>query len=106
MLFRLHNPARMFSVLMTAALWGTSLYLAHLSGRAMNDSVGRTIESQDLDALSGVIGLPALLMLGLLVGQYQSGGLLIRFIKAGFTVAVAFVFWVIACYALQSLASP
>ena len=93
-------------VCMAAALWAASMYLAHLSGRAMNDTVGSTVESQDLEVLSAAIGLLAVSMFTAILAAQQTGSFLVRLVKLGFTFSVGFAFQTVASFLLQHLSSP
>lgn len=102
----LKSPTRLVIAILTFALWLAALYLAHLSGRAMDDTVGTTIESQDLQALSGVFGfLAAPMSVALLVAE-QSGGTVVRFVKVGVTFFAVLSVYVIASFVLKTVSSP
>ena len=93
-------------VFIAAALWAASMYLAHLSGRAMNSVVGSTVESQDLEALSASVGLLAVSMSTAILAALQTGSILVRLVKLVFTFSVGFAFQTIASFVLQQLSSP
>lgn len=90
----------------TLALQATSFYLAYLSGRAMNISVGATFESQDLSGLSGLAGLLAMGFGVSLIAAKQTGGVLLRISKLIATVACWFFLQVFTCFLIQSLSAP
>ena len=102
---RLRTLVWAIAIITTVALWAGSLYLAYLSGLAMNDIVGTTLESQDLQVLGGLTGFLAILMLGVLVLLSEHRALF-GVMKAGFTMIVAFAIHVVASLVLQSCAAP
>jgi len=102
---QLKSPARLIAILLTIALWSAALYVAHLSGRAIS-AAGTTIESQDLQALSGMLGFPAVAMYVALLVAEQSGGIVVRLAKFGTTFAAVFALYVGASFALRLASSP
>jgi hypothetical protein len=87
-------------------LLGTSFYLAHLSGRAMSAAVGDTNESLDLETLSAVAGLPAMVFGVSLLAAEQTGGVVLRVTKMIATSAVWIFLQVSASVLIQWLSAP
>lgn len=90
----------------TLVLVAISFYLAHLSGRAMNDAVGNTFESLDLSAFSALVGMAAMVLGVSLIVAEQTGGVLLRTIKLVATIAGWLFLQVSACVLIQTLSAP
>lgn len=102
----LRRLRRTLPACITGLLWAASVYFSYVSGKAQSAAVGTTIESQDYQALSSLIGLPAVAALGLLLMSRQTGGTALRAVKGAATFAAAFVLQVMVSFVTQQIASP